>query len=140
MEVVFYIDTEKRVIIEGFRGDVTLAKAIEVFPDIWNHPDYSPAYDGIVDFRDCNFLFSPEQLQMMFKRLGESDDRIRGRIALLVSDPMAAAMGAMYSEEIKSVHGAGLFCSNSEVINYLGVDPGIFNKLDDPGAVRVEVQ
>ncbi len=139
MEVEFYIDTELKVIIEHFRGDVTLAKVVEVFPHIWNHPDYSPAYDGIIDFRDCNFLFSEAELHMLIKSVAENSKGMRGRAAVLVSEPMSAAMGALYSEQMKDIHSAAIFCSNSEIVNFLGVDPGIFKKLDDPKAVRVEI-
>lgn len=140
MEVIFYIDTEQEVIIEHFKGDVTLAKVVEAIPHIWKHPDCAPSYNRIADFRYCNLLFSHEDLHLLIKSIAEYSQRMQGKAAVLVSEPTAAAVGAMYSEQMKDIHTVAIFCSNSEVVNYLGVDPGIFEKLDDPEAVRIEVE
>ena len=140
MEVVLYFDKTTNVIMEHFRGDVTLAKVAAVFPHIWNHPDYSPKHDGIVDFRDCNFLFSHEELFMLVKSVTENSERMQGRAAVLVSEPMSAAVGAMFSDQMKDIHRVAIFCSNSEVVNFLSVDPDIFKKLDDPEAVKIVIE
>lgn len=140
MEVVFYIDTELEIILEHFKGDVTLAKVVEGIQHIWNHPNYVSSYDRIVDFRDCNVLFSHQDLQMLVKSVAEFPQRMRGRAAVLVSEPTAAAAGAMYIDQMKDFHSVAIFCSNSEVVNYLGVDPSIFKKLEDGEAVTVEIR
>lgn len=139
MEVILYFDKAAAVIIEYFNGDVTLAKVAEVFPHIWNHPDYSPSYNGIVDFRDCNLLFSHEDLHKLVKSVADNSQKMQGRAAVLVSEPISAAVGTMYSDQMKDIHSVAIFCSNSEVVNYLGVDSSIFEKLNDSKAVKVEI-
>lgn len=140
MEVIFYIDTELKIILEHFKGNVTGAKVVKGIPNIWNHPKYDPFYDRIADFRDCNLNFSHEGLYLLIKSISDFSQRIQGRAAVLVSEPISAAAVSMYSDQMKNIHRVGLFCSDSEVVNYLGVDPAIFKKIDDPEAVRVTIE
>lgn len=140
MKVTFYIDTNREVIIEKFRGDATLASIAKSFPHIWNHPDYSPHYDGIIDFRECKLLFSATELNQMTQQIAENKKRMRGRAAVLVSEPMEAAIGAIYSEKMKEVHSAVIFCSNSEVMHYLNIDSGIFDEINRPEAVHLTIE
>ena len=139
MEIKFFIDTKQKVIIEAFRGEISLATIGKAIPYIWNHPDYSPKFDGIIDFRQSKLLFSKNELHDLMKTIAEDDKGLKGRAAILVSEPIAAAMATIYGEQMKDYHSVGIFCAESEVIHFLRIDPAIFNKLNDPKAVIVDL-
>lgn len=135
----FYIDSENKIILEHFTGNVTLAKIVEAIPHIWDHPDYVPSYNRIADFRNCNLKFSHAEFHMLVESIAEFSERMNGKAAVVVSEPTTAAAGTMYSEKMKEIHSVKIVCSNSEVINYLGIDAGIFEKINDPKAMRVMI-
>lgn len=139
MEVKFYIDSKQKVIIEAFKGEISLATISQAIPHIWNHPDYSPMFDGIIDFRKSKLLFSKDELHDLMKTIAEDDKGMKGRAAVLVSEPLSAAMVTIYGEQMKAYHSVGIFCEESEVIHFLRIDPIIFKKLDDPNAVVVDL-
>lgn len=139
MTAIFYIDTSRETIIEKFTGKVTLPGIQKVFPHIWNHPDYRVEYDGIIDFRACQLDFKSDELRQLIQSVASSDKGMRGRAAVMVSEPVAAAMGVIYSEGMREVHPSSIFCSNSEVELYLNIDPGIFDQLSNPGAIHIRL-
>ncbi len=139
MEIKFFIDTEQKLIIEAFRGEISLATIGKAIPYIWNHPDYSPKFDGIIDFRKSKLLFSKSELHSLMKTIAEDENGMKGRAAVLVSEPIAAAMATIYGEQMKEYHSVGIFCEESEVIHFLRINADIFKKLDDSNAVVVDL-
>lgn len=140
MEFTFYIDKVQKTIIEQFSGEVTLAKVTKILPSIWAHPDYSNELNAIVDLRNCTLHFSESEMDMFMQTVLADNRAIRGKVAIIVSKPLEAAVGSLYGAKVKAAHSSSVFCSNSEVIHYLGVDPSIFEKLLDPGINRIEVE
>lgn len=130
MKLEFYIDQEHRVIMQSFTGEISIASITHTIPHIWNHPDYSPLFDSIIDFRDSKMLFSKEDLNDLIKKLGEAEKGLQGRIAIMVSDPITAASATLFVEQTKASHSFGIFCSESEVIRFMKCSPEIFVKTE----------
>lgn len=135
MEFKFLIDTEQKVIIETFYGNISLSMIEKAIPHILNHPDYDMTYDGIIDLRKANIKYSKEELLRLVKTVSENEHGLRGRAAVLVSEPMSAALATLYGEEIEGLHSVGVFCSESEVQYYLGINTAIFNKVIDSASI-----
>lgn len=130
MELKFYIDVDEKVIIEAFYGAVSISGIEKVIPFIYKHPDYNRQFDAIIDLRNANSSFTKQALYDFLKIYAENEDLILGRIAVLVSEPMSAAMATLYDEEMSGYHSLGIFCSESEVHHFLQTKPDIFSKID----------
>ncbi len=139
MTITFFIDKGLKTLIERFEGHVTIPKIMESFPAIWNHSDYDPTFDGIIDFRSCKMELKIAELNQLIASLSTAENALKAKAAILVSEPMAAAMGAIYADQMKSHHMSGVFCSNSEVERFLAVDPIIFKRLEQAGAEQIEI-
>lgn len=131
MKLDFYIDHKHKVIMQSFLGEISLASITHTIPHIWNHPEYSPAFDSIIDFRESTMLFSREELNDLIKKLGEADKGLEGRLAIMVSDPITAASATLFAEHSKASQSLGIFCSESEVIRFLKCSPEIFDKAEN---------
>src|SRR5690554_2224709 len=103
MKFKCFIDVDQGVIIATFYGDISIASMEQAMPYIFNHPDYNKHFDGIVDFRPANLKYSKEELHHFVNSISESDQGMRGRAAVLVSEPVSAAMATLYGEEMKSL-------------------------------------
>ncbi len=140
MRVKFYIDTAEEIIIEAFYGSISIDTIQKAMPHIWNHPDYSVEYDGIIDFRKSKLEFSKSELYQLIQAMSQDDKVMRGKAAVLVSEPLSAAMATMYGDQMKVIHSVGIFCSESEVFRFLNTDAAIFQKINDVNAVTIDLQ
>lgn len=131
MEFKFFIDVDQKVILERFFGDIAISNIEKAIPLIYGHPDYNKHFDVVVDFRKANSKYTKNALHDFVKNYSESEQILLGRIAVLVSEPMSAAMATLFREEVKAFHSLGIFCSESEVHRFLQITPEIFSKIDD---------
>lgn len=138
MEFKFFIDVDQKVIIESFFGDISFSIMEKAIPYIFNHPNYDKQYDGIIDFRKANLRYSKEELRHFIQTISTNEKGMRGRAAVLVSEPMSAAMATLYGEEMKSIHAVGIFCSESEVLHYLHNKPEIFKRIEQEDAISLK--
>ncbi|NEN23715.1 hypothetical protein G3O08_09405 [Cryomorpha ignava] len=138
MEFKFFIDVDQKVILETFYGDISISDIEKAIPHIFNHPDYNKHFDVAIDFRKANSKYSKQALQDFIKGYVENDQKVLGRVAILVSEPTSAAMATLYGEEMKEIHTLGIFCSESEVHRFLRISPEIFKKIDALETISLE--
>ncbi len=141
MEMRVYIDAEKEIIVQAFYGDLTIEKGKVAMGLLWKHPKYSRDFRGIVDARNSRILLSPKELYEMVTMLKEklADIKISVKRALMVNEPMAAAIGSIYADKMKDFHSAEVFVSDSAALRYLEVDYPIFEKLDSDEAMIFDI-
>lgn len=138
MNFKYYIDKEQRIVIRRYQGDITLVNLEKSLEIVWADPDYDSSYHGITDFRDSKLLFSRDTLYQIIKKVAESPMSLRGKIALLVSEPLSAAMATIYGEEMKNMNDVEIFCYTIEATQFLNVKENIFECLNDKELIFVE--
>jgi hypothetical protein len=60
--VEFVILPEKHLIIERFFGDIDLEMIKRMTQVLWNQPNYSKDFNGLVDLREAEFILTPLDL------------------------------------------------------------------------------
>lgn len=138
MNFKYYIDKEQRIVIRRYQGDITLVNLEKSLEIVWADPDYDSSYHGIADFRDSKLLFSRDKLYQIIKKVAKSSNSLRGKIAILVSEPLSAAMAIIYGEEMKNMSDVEIFCYTIEATQFLNVKENIFECLNDKELIFVE--
>lgn len=138
MEFKYFIDKELKMDIRSFHGDISLALLEKSLALVWVDPDYDPSYGGIADFRDGRILFSKVLLFNLIKTVSENAMSLQGRVAILVSEPLSAAMATIYGEQLNNMSHVEIFCYTSEATNFLQTDPNILDCLIDAKSIYVE--
>lgn len=138
MEFKYCIDKEQKIVVRSFRGEVSLSSLEKSLALVWIDPDYNPLYNGIADFRDSKLLFSKVMLYKLIKTVSDNAMSLQGRVAILVSEPLSAAMATIYGEQLKNMSEVEIFCYLPEAVEFLKVDPNILNCLNDVKAIYVE--
>ena len=138
MEFKYCIDKDQKIVVRSFHGEVSLASLQKSIAMVWDDPDFNAVYKGIADFRDGKLLFSKVMLYKIIKTVSENSLSLQGKIAILVSEPLAAAMGTIYGEEMKNLSHVEIFCYLSEAIKFLQTDSNILDCLNDVKAIYVE--
>src|SRR5690606_8905439 len=103
MNFKYYIDKEQRIVIRSFHGEVSLNKLEKSLAKVWADPEYDVSYNGLADFRDCTLLFSKVMLSQIIKTVSDSALSLQGKVAILVSEPIAAAMATIYGEQLNNM-------------------------------------
>lgn len=138
MEFKYYIDKEQKIVVRSFHGDISLDLLEKSLSLVWVDPDYDPHYNGIADFRDGKLLFSKDKLYKIIKTVSENAMSLQGKVAILVSEPLSAAMATIYGDELKNLSHVEIFCYPSEAIQFLQTDPTIFDCLINAKSIYVE--
>jgi len=138
--LTFFIDTESEIIIEKYTRVSRISNIANLMVNIWEHPDYDQNYDRVVDFQEVDLVFSREEFQNFIKIIKENDQSMRGRAAVMVQTPTAAAITTLYEDEMNHMHTVGIFASESEVMNFLNIDDSIFSKIDGSEAVTIHLE
>ncbi len=95
MEFQFHINKEYGYIHETIRGVVTLPEFLGQVGNVFSHPDWSPALNGIADLREADLDFFYEDMAK-FVEMTQRDERFsRGRWAFVVSKPVVFGMVRM---------------------------------------------
>jgi hypothetical protein len=139
LKIKFYIDKDKKLIVQRFYGKVSFCQIQECSPHIWEHPDYNPAFNNIVDLRQCDMLFSKPEFKAMIDQLNSDDRALTAKVALMVSEPHEAAMAVMFCDKVEGLEDAGVFVADSELKKFLGEDGSVFKLLEKSGAVEIEI-
>ena len=138
--LTFFIDKENKLIIEKYSGITRIGTVAKLMVHIWAHPDYEKDYDRIVDFEESNLVFSRDELERFMAIISENSNSMRGKAAILVKGPSSAAIVTLYEDQMKHLHKIEIFCSKSEVMNFLNVDASPFNRIKGEDAVRISIE
>lgn len=131
MEMRLYVNPQWGIIVQSFHGELTLENWKTAMEKVWNHPEYSRDFIGVMDARDCDIKFKPSELYDVISMLKENNEErtIRAKGALMVREPMAAALATIYADKMKDFHRAEVFVSDSTAKRYLEIDFPVFEKL-----------
>ncbi|NEN23714.1 hypothetical protein G3O08_09400 [Cryomorpha ignava] len=138
MEFKYYIDKEQKIVVRSFHGEVSLESLEKSLAVVWVDPDYSPLYSGVADFRDSKLLFSKVMLYKIIKTVSDNSMSLQGRVAILVSEPLSAAMATIYGEQLRNMSQVEIFCYTSVAAKFLEVDTNILDCLSDVKPIYVE--
>lgn len=136
MELKFCIHKEQMTVVRSFFGEVSLEAIKQSLNYIWNLPEFNSNYNGIADFREAKLLFSKNDLYEIINKVAEDQKSLRGKVAILVSEPFAAAMATIYGQHSVNIERVEIFCYTLEATKYLGVDPNIMNCLNEVEVVQ----
>lgn len=138
MEFKYCIDKELKIVVRSFHGEVTLTSLEKSLALVWIDPDYDPHYNGLADFRYSKIVFSKDVLYKIIKTVSDHPKSLQGRVAIIVSEPLAAAMATIYGEQLNNMSEVEIFCYTLEATNFLKADPSILNCLNDVKPIFVE--
>ena len=95
MAYTFRIDKSARIVRETWTGTVTLAELQESSREEWAHPDYSPGFSLISDFRLATAHITADEV-LLFASWFSGEDTPR-RHAIIVAKQSGLDMGGMFS-------------------------------------------
>lgn len=138
MEFKYYIDKERKIVIRAFYGEVSLNLLEESLKIVWNDPEYDPTFNGLADFRECKMLFSKERLLKIIKVVADNVMSLQGKVAILVTEPISAAMATIYEEKLERISKVEVFCYTSNAAEFLQVNVNILDSLNNIERIVVE--
>ncbi len=87
MKSSFKIDEKKNIIFENLSSDITTEDYIKLKHDEFHHKKFNRNHNLISDFRKCEKILSPEDLQDMINIFKENKGKVnRKKSALIFSD------------------------------------------------------
>jgi hypothetical protein len=120
---------DRKFVVTHFSGELDAAEILEWIDQLTTHRDFAPDFDGVIDFRQARFTFTPEDLQRFVERIGLH--QVSGRWAHLVVRPLETAISMLYQPLALSVHPVAYFSTIRGASGYLGRD--LLEYLPDDG-------
>lgn len=137
MEFKYCIDKQQKIVIRSFHGEVSLSSLGKSLALVWIDPDYDVLYNGIGDFRDSKLVFSRTMLTKIIKMVSENTNSLQGRVAILVSDSLTAAIATIYGDELRNLSQVEIFCYTEDATKFLRVEANILDCLADVRAIDI---
>jgi hypothetical protein len=113
---------ERRLILQRFAGDTSLAEVLEATRRLWADPRYSRTYDGIVDLSATTVGISMEDLRALIGILRESEQMSTGRWGAVATSPLTTACAMIYQRALAPQQEFEVFSSWDAACGFLGVD------------------
>lgn len=93
----YKILTDKKIIIEYYRGRTTVEDLLSFKKSILNDPNYNVSWDTICDFRDCNLLIKSKDVFKLVEFVKQEYQACYGRwVNIIASSPNEFAIWSMY--------------------------------------------
>lgn len=135
MQLRYYIDSAHNTLILKFIGRLAYEGWYKGTLAIWDDADYHQSFNSIADFRDCEIAFSTQELKQMVYLMQKEDLKApRGKGVILVSAPMTAAFGMLFSENLKNTFPAELTTREESALEHLGIKSDIFKEVNSEKA------
>lgn len=140
MEIRYYIDVAQETIILKFSGRLTYDRWYRGASAVWDNRDYQKHFDGIVDFRESELdMATPDIKKIVEVMKTEEDKAPRGTAVILVSEPLAAAFGTIFSDNMKGTFPANVVVSEEDALSLLKVNESLFKKVKSEEAEVIQV-
>ncbi|OGG96059.1 MAG: hypothetical protein A2508_03040 [Candidatus Lambdaproteobacteria bacterium RIFOXYD12_FULL_49_8] len=112
---------KERLIVAIYNGDIRMADAIEATGNMIVDPNFSPEFDGVIDYRQAELLFSVQEI-IDFSDAAAKSKITGGRWCTIVSRPQETALLSIFKNHLKDQHPVELFCTINAASEYLGRD------------------
>lgn len=121
-----------KTVIMYFTGDIILDDIICLMKQLAQDHEYSPQFNVIVDFRDCNLNFNNQMLLDYIQFLSKAKLIARRKIAYLTSKPNEVVLTILYSEMVRE-HSLEIevFSTSQAALNYIQGNGLNVEKLDN---------
>lgn len=131
MEIRFYIDVNQEALILKFSGKLTFDRWYRGASAVWDHKDYQKSFDGIVDFRSSELDMKTADVKKIVEIMQTEEEKApRGKAVILVSEPMAAALGSIFSDNVKDVQTANIVLSEDDALKILNLQDDLFRRVN----------
>ena len=120
MHFSYEIHPERRVILQRFAGQFSLADLVAASRRLWADPLYSVKYDGIVDLSGTSMSISMEDLRALIGFFQDSPETSTGRWGAVVSTPLATACAMIYRRALAPRHQFEVFSTWGGACGFLG--------------------
>ncbi len=118
----YKIIPEKKLIIEAFKGDITLDFFKKSMLKEFNDPEYIKLRLGVCDLRQANLILSDKEVKELFKFALEKDQNLSIKWATLTNGPYETAMAMIYELEAEKLYGYQIFSTLEAASEYLGIN------------------
>ncbi|MGA1601089.1 MAG: hypothetical protein ACO4CG_02235 [Prochlorothrix sp.] len=109
MEYSYSIYPEQQLILERYRGTVTMAFVTAAIERMATDPKFCPDYSTIVDLRECDFKFSPQDLETLLHCHHQVFGITEGKTALVVDNPRDTALSVLFKTYVDGVRHLDVF-------------------------------
>ena len=104
MKIKYQIDTQKKIIIETWPGEVKIENYIEVKQSQFKDSDFNPDFDVITDLRGLTQKYAEETIQKIADFMAEHSDNMRDRKSAIIADnPHSVASAYVFKEKCKTL-------------------------------------
>jgi hypothetical protein len=124
MRFRYQIYPSSRAIVARFTGTWTLGELIKAIHELWSHPDYSPAFDGIVDLTARDVSVDIRELRPVLDFVRDNPRTSTGRWAAVADSPLATACGLIYRRALCSRHAFDVFSTREAACEFVGFQLG----------------
>lgn len=120
MHFSYEIHPDRRVIVQRFAGQFSLADLLAAVRRLWADPLYSKSYDGIVDLSETSMGISMEDLRALIGFLQQRPETSTGRWGAVASSPLTTACAMIYRRAAAPRHQFEVFSSWAAACDFLG--------------------
>lgn len=121
MPFTFQILPEKAVILARYMGLTTIRDMRVLAAEIWEHPDYDPAFDGILDYREAVLASGTGEIEAVCDFFLESEAASRGRAAVVVTRPRETALNVIFRARMNPRNRMDIFSTWDAACSFIGV-------------------
>lgn len=122
MKFSYTIDSRRGLIFQAYAGSFTLEQLIACTQRLWADPDYSPAFNGLVDLSAMNPSAGLAHLPPLMEFLKNDPRLSKGRWAAIVATPIVTAGSLIYKRTMAPQHMFEVFSTWEAACTFLQVD------------------
>jgi len=113
---------EHKTIIEYHAGDISPTEFLNSRKIISSDKEYNPGFDVILNYRDTNLFFEPEDIDNFVNHFKKYDPIIGQRkSAFITKKPNQVVFTTLFSDGTEDIPvNIGTFCTTKAVFNWIG--------------------
>jgi hypothetical protein len=117
-----FVRPAQRLVVHRHTGQVARAELIAAFTAQFRHPDFTPGFASLADFRDVQLELHPDDLQPLAAAIDEAyAGRPSGRSAVLVARPLETALSVLFMRS--TTRDIAVFSTLAAACAWLAVEP-----------------
>jgi len=124
LSITYRIIPEHKLILYRVEGQSSFEALGAFLRALTSDPDYRADYMGVCDWRGAISGLSPEELEVLVKRI-EEENVLNNNWVALVDEPVLTAMTMIYQKRVLGTHRSVQVCSTVEkASSIVGMDVG----------------
>ena len=117
----YKIIPDKELIIEAFKGDISLEFFKQSMLKEFSDPEYINLKLGVCDLRKSNLILSDKEIKELFRFALEHDPNLSIKWATLTKGPYETAMAMIYELQAVEHYGYKIFSTTDAASRYLEI-------------------